>query len=88
MYLTFSAAQIIHATQVRKISERTKKSKPKSEKANEPIKGALKKKITGEQFWLAVLIFGENHAKKHPVAWYVAPHGGGKDTFSRFPFRY
>lgn len=52
------------------------------------MQGALKKKITDAQFWLAVLIFGENHAKKHPVAQYVAPHGGGKGTFSRFPFRY
>ena len=50
-----------------KISERTKKSKPKSEKDNKPIKGALKKKITDEQFWLAVLIFGENYAKKNTL---------------------
>ena len=25
--------------------------------------------------------------KKYPLAWYVAPRGGGKDTFSRFPYR-
>ena len=74
---------------------RSEKSVRELKRANQKVKRptsqskvlSRKKSRMSSSGWL-FLFSVKIMPKKHPVAWYVTPRSCGKDTLSRFPFRY